>query len=360
MATSFIFVREATLELAVNDSLRRRRLHRMNVAIYSTRPWDETYLGEANTGHELRFLEAKLDHTTTSLAADADAVCVFVNDLVDRQVIEDLAGLGVRFLALRSAGFNHVDLAAAAEFGITVVRVPAYSPHAVAEHTLALLLALNRNIHRAHNRVREGNFRLDGLLGRDLIGKTVGVIGTGMIGQVVATIFQGFGMNVIAHDPYPSDVVVGMGIPYVDLTELFARSDVITLHCPLTPETCRLIDAEAIAQMERRPMLINTSRGALIDTTAVIDGLKSGKIGSLAIDVYEEEGDLFFEDLSNTVIQDDVFSRLLTFPNVLVTGHQAFFTEEAVQQIAEVTIENLDRLEAGGPTGTEVTVDFVS
>lgn len=332
----------------------------MIVAIYSTRPWDETYLCEANTDHDLRFLEAKLDHTTTTLATGADAVCVFVNDLVDRQVIRDLASLGVRFLALRSAGFNHVDLAAAAEFGVTAVRVPTYSPHAVAEHTLALLLALNRNIHRAHNRVREGNFRLDGLLGRDLIGKTVGVIGTGKIGQVVATIFQGFGMNVIAHDPYPSDVIVGMDIPYVDLPELFARSDVITLHCPLTPETCRLIDTDAIALMERRPMLINTSRGALIDTTAVIDGLKSGQIGSLAIDVYEEEGDLFFEDLSNTVIQDDVFSRLLTFPNVLVTGHQAFFTEEAVQQIAEVTIGNLDRLEAGEPTGTEVTVDFVS
>jgi D-lactate dehydrogenase len=331
----------------------------MIAAVFSTRPWDEVSLSEANTDHDLWFLEAKLDHTTAALAAGAEAVCVFVNDLVDRQVIEDLAGFGVRYVALRSAGFNHVDLAAAAEFDVTVVRVPAYSPHAVAEHTLALLLALNRNIHRAHNRVREGNFRLDGLLGRDLIGRTVGVVGTGMIGQVVATIFQGFGMNVIAHDPYPNQVIVEMGIPYVDLPELFARSDVITLHCPLTPETCRMIDAEAIAQMERRPMLINTSRGALIDTTAVIDGLKSGQIGSLAIDVYEEEGDLFFEDLSNTVIQDDVFSRLLTFPNVLVTGHQAFFTEEAVQQIAQVTIENLDRLAAGVPTGTEVTVDLV-
>ena len=340
-------------------SRRGRRLEPMNVAIYSTRPWDEASLTEANTNHDLRFLEARLDHTTTSLAEGADAVCVFVNDVVDRQVIEALSGHGVRFLALRSAGFNHVDLAAAAEYGITVVRVPAYSPHAVAEHTLALLLALNRNIHRAHNRVREGNFRLDGLLGRDLIGKTVGVVGTGKIGQVVATIFQGFGMNVIAHDPYPNDIITDMDIPYVSLPELFAQSDVITLHCPLTPETCRLIDAEAIAQMERRPMLINTSRGALIDTTAVIEGLKSGQIGSLAIDVYEEEGDLFFEDLSNTVIQDDVFSRLLTFPNVLVTGHQAFFTEEAVQEIAEVTIENLDRLEADGPTGTEVTIDLV-
>jgi D-lactate dehydrogenase len=331
----------------------------MIVAVYSTRPWDEVSLSEANTSHELRFLEARLDRTTASLAAGADAVCVFVSDIVDRAVIDELAQLGVRFLALRSAGFNHIDLAAARNHGLTVVRVPAYSPNAVAEHTLALLLSLNRSIHRAHNRVREGNFRLDGLLGRDLIGKTVGVVGTGKIGQVVASIFQGFGMQVIAHDPYPNDVITGMGIPYVDLPDLFARSDVITLHCPLTPDTCHLIDAEAIAQMQRRPMVINTSRGALIDTTAVIDGLKSGQIGSLALDVYEEEGDLFFEDLSNTVIQDDVFSRLLTFPNVLITGHQAFFTEEAVREIAEVTITNLDRLEAGEPTGTEVTVDLV-
>jgi D-lactate dehydrogenase len=331
----------------------------MIVAVYSTRPWDELSLAEANTSHELRFLEAKLDPTTTSLAAGADAVCVFVNDVVDRQVIEGLSALGVRYLALRSAGFNHVDLAAAAEQALTVVRVPAYSPNAVAEHTLALLLSLNRSIHRAHNRVREGNFSLDGLLGRDLIGKTVGIVGTGKIGQVVASIFQGFGMNVIAYDPFPTAVITEMGIPYVGLPELFARSDVITLHCPLTPETCHLIDRNAIDQMQRRPMLINTSRGALIETTAVIDGLKSGRIGSLALDVYEEEGDLFFEDLSNTVIQDDVFSRLLTFPNVLITGHQAFFTEEAVREIAEVTIHNLDRLEADEPTGTEVTVDLV-
>jgi len=331
----------------------------MIVAVYSTRPWDELSLTEANTTHELRFFEARLDQTTTSLAAGSDAVCVFVNDVVDREVVDELSGLGVRYLALRSAGFNHVDIAAADDRRITVVRVPAYSPNAVAEHTLALLLSLNRNIHRAHNRVREGNFRLDGLLGRDLTGKTVGVVGTGKIGQVVASIFQGFGMHVIAHDPFPNAVIAEMGIPYVDLPELFGRSDVITLHCPLTPETCHLIDQTAIEQMRRRPMLINTSRGALIETTAVIDGLKSGQIGSLALDVYEEEGDLFFEDLSNTVIQDDVFSRLLTFPNVLITGHQAFFTEEAVREIAEVTIHNIDLLEAGEPTGTEVTIDLV-
>lgn len=332
----------------------------MIVAIYSTRPWDRDSLTLANSHHDLRFLEAKLDNTTTALAAGADAVCAFVNDSLDRTVIEQLADLGVGTIALRSAGFNHVDVRAAEEHRITVVRVPAYSPHAVAEHTLALLLSLNRSIHRAYNRVREGNFRLDGLLGRDLVDKTAGVVGTGRIGHIVAQLLTGFGMVVIAHDPVENPDVVAMSIPYVDLDELLARSDAITLHCPLTPETFHLIGPDAIGRMERAPMLINTSRGALIDTVAVIEGLKSGKIGSLAIDVYEEEGDLFFEDLSNTLIKDDVFSRLQTLPNVLITGHQAFFTEEAVRQIAETTIANLDAIERGESAGTEVTSDLVS
>jgi len=332
----------------------------MIVTVYSTHPWDQDYLTAANSHHDLRFLEAKLDLTTAPLAERSDAVCVFVNDTVDAEVIAILADLGVRTLALRSTGFNHVDVRAAIERDIRVLRVPAYSPNAVAEHTLALLLTLNRGTHRAHNRVREGNFRLDGLLGWDLAGKTAGVIGTGRIGQVVSTIFRGFGMEVIAHDPFPNAVITGLGIPYVPIRELFARSDVITLHCPLTPETYHLIDADAIEAMERRPTIINTSRGALVDTIAVIDGLKSDRVGGLAIDVYEEEGDLFFEDLSNTVIQDDVFSRLLTLPNVLVTGHQAFFTKEAVRQIADVTIANLDAAEAGVGTTTQVTAAFVS
>jgi D-lactate dehydrogenase len=332
----------------------------MIVSIYSTRPWDRRFLTAANTHHDLRFLEARLDSTTVPLASGSDAVCVFVNDTVNGDVVHGLADLGVHTIALRSAGFNHVDIRTASERALRVLRVPAYSPYAVAEHTLALLLTLNRGTHRAHNRVREGNFRLDGLLGWDLAGKTAGVIGTGRIGQVVARILGGFRMEVLAHDPHPSPVMAELGVPYVELHDLLRRSDVITLHCPLTPETHHIIDAAAIDAMERTPMIINTSRGALVDTVAVIDGLKSGRVGALAIDVYEEEGDLFFEDLSNTVIQDDVFSRLLTLPNVLVTGHQAFFTEEAVRQIAETTIANLDAAERGIETGREVTEALVT
>lgn len=327
----------------------------MRVAVFSSKPWDEQYLREANNEHELEFLEVQLDGRTVALAGGANAVCVFVNDTVDAAVIDALCELGVRIVALRSAGFNHVDLKAAEACGMSVVRVPAYSPHAVAEHTVALMLALNRRIPRAYNRVREGDFRLDGLLGVDMSGKTAGIIGTGKIGQVVASILLGMGMKVMAHDPYPNDIISGMGIDYVGLDELLESSKAITLHCPLTPETHHIINHDAIAQMAQRPMLVNTSRGALIDTVAAIDGLKSGRLGALAIDVYEEEGDLFFEDLSDTVIQDDVFARLQTFPNVLITGHQAFFTEEAVRQIAETTIANLDALDRGESPGTEVT-----
>jgi D-lactate dehydrogenase len=331
----------------------------MRVAVFSTRPWDEQSLTEANTGHDLRFLEPKLDPTTAALADGADAVCAFVNDDVGREVLERLCALGVHTIALRSAGFNHVDIPAAEECGITVVRVPAYSPHAVAEHTVGLMIALNRRIHRAYNRVRDGDFRLIGLMGVDMVGKTAGIIGTGKIGQITAGILQGFGMEVVAYDPFPSEAVREMDIHYVGLDELFARSHAISLHCPLTPATHHLIDEDAIAGMHQTPMVVNTSRGALIDTVAAIEGLKSGRIGALALDVYEEEGDLFFEDLSDTVIQDDVFARLQTFPNVLVTGHQAFFTREAVQQIAEATIANLDAIERGDSPGTEVTSDLV-
>lgn len=331
----------------------------MRVAVYSTKPWDEEFLAAANTDHELRFLEPRLDPTTVSLADGSDAVCVFVNDDVGREVLARLCELGVRVVALRSAGFNHVDIRAAEECAMTVVRVPAYSPHAVAEHTVGLMLTLNRRIHRAHNRVRDGDFRLVGLMGVDMVGKTAGIIGTGKIGQITAGILQGFGMEVIAYDPYPTEVVTAMGIAYVGLDELLGRSDAISLHCPLTPDTYHLIGTEAIDRMARSPMVVNTSRGALIDTVAAIEGLKSGAIGALALDVYEEEGDLFFEDLSDTVIHDDVFARLQTFPNVLVTGHQAFFTREAVQQIARVTIENLDALARGESPGTEVTADLV-
>ena len=321
----------------------------MRVAVYSAKPYDIDYLTAANQrhGHDLRFLEARLSAQTVPLAADSDAVCAFVNDVVDAEVLDSLAELGIRTVALRSAGFNHVDLLAAERLGITVVRVPAYSPHAVAEHAVALVLALNRKTHRAHLRVRENNFALTGLLGFDLHGRTVGVIGTGAIGTVFSRIMLGFGCRVLAHDPQPSAACEALGVRYVSLDHLLAESDIVSLHCPLTPGTHHLVDAEALAQMRDGLMLINTSRGALNDTAAVIAALKTGRIGSLGLDVYEEEEGLFFEDLSDRVVTDDVFSRLLTFPNVLITGHQGFFTVEALTGIAETTLENLTTLERG-------------
>jgi D-lactate dehydrogenase len=331
----------------------------MRVAVYSTRPWDEQFLSAANSGHDLLFLEARLDRTTTPLAEGARAVCVFVNDVVDRSTIEGLHRHGIEFIALRSAGFNHVDVKAALDHGMTVVRVPAYSPHAVAEHAVALVLTLNRKLHRAHARVREGNFSLDGLLGFDLHGKTVGVIGTGQIGRVFVGIMLGFGCRVLAHDRFVVDDLVERGVRYVDLDDLFAESHIVALHLPLTSDTYHLIDTAAIARMRPGVMLVNTSRGALVDARALIEGLKSGRIGSLGLDVYEEEADLFFEDLSDTVIQDDVFARLLTFPNVLVTGHQGFFTREALDNIARTTLANATAFEDGRSPGTEVTADLV-
>ncbi|MCA9245522.1 MAG: 2-hydroxyacid dehydrogenase [Planctomycetales bacterium] len=315
----------------------------MKIAFYSTKPYDRRFFAEAGSeaGHEIEFLECRLDSYTAPLAAKFEAVCAFVNDTLDAQVLEQLAAAGVRLIALRCAGFNNVDLEAAARWRLTVARVPAYSPHAVAEHAIALLLALNRNVHRAHNRIREGNFSLDGLLGFDLYGRTAGVVGTGKIGACVVRILAGFGCRVLAFDPYPNHECEQNGATYVDLDELLAESDVVSLHCPLTPQTHHLIDARAIERMKDYVTLINTSRGALIDTPAVIDALKRGKIGYLGLDVYEEEGDLFFEDLSNQVIQDDVFARLTTFPNVIVTGHQAFFTREALENIALTTLGNV-------------------
>ncbi len=255
---------------------------------------------------------------------------------------------------LRSAGFNHVDLAAAARLGLTVLRVPAYSPYAIAEHTIALLLTLNRKIHRANIRVREQNFSLDGLMGFDLHGKTMGVVGTGKIGAIVARILTGFGCTILACDPFPNQECLALGVEYTTLHDLLARSDVVTLHCPLTPQTRHLIDAAALGVCKPGMMLINTSRGGVVDTAAVIGALKSGRLGSLALDVYEEEGDLFFRDLSDQVITDDIFARLLTFPNVLITAHQAFFTKEAVRNIGETTIRNLTDFERGAPAAENV------
>jgi D-lactate dehydrogenase len=322
----------------------------MRIAVFSTKPYDRTYFAPAaqRLGHELTFLEPHLTAETAKLAEGFPAVCAFVNDTLDAEVLGRLKECGVRFVTLRCAGYNNVDLAAAAAAGIPVVRVPAYSPYAVAEHTVGLILTLNRHIHRAWSRVREGNFSLAGLVGFDLNGSTVGIIGTGEIGCVVARILAGFGCQLLAHDVRPNPECEKLGARYVPLDELLANSDIITLHCPLLPATKYLVNSSAIARMKRGVMLINTSRGGVIDTRAVIDGLKTGQIGYLGLDVYEEEGDFFFEDLSSNLIGDDVLARLLTFPNVLITGHQAFLTRNALARIAETTLENLAELDATG------------
>jgi D-lactate dehydrogenase len=323
----------------------------MRVSVFSTKPYDREFLSRANTRpHELLFLETHLDARTASLAESSGAVCVFVNDRVDRDAIQGLVRAGVGLVALRSAGFNHVDLVAARELGITVARVPAYSPHAVAEHTVGLILSLNRKLHRAYARVRDGNFALEGLLGFDLHGRTVGVVGTGNVGTVFATIMAGFGCRLLAFDPEPNDECRALGVLYVGLEELLGSADIVSLHCPLTPETRHLVDADAVERMKPGVMLINTGRGALVDTAAVIAALKTGRIGALGLDVYEEEEALFFEDLSGKVIQDDIFMRLLTFPNVMVTAHQAFFTEDALLAIAETTMANITAFETGSGT----------
>jgi D-lactate dehydrogenase len=321
----------------------------MRTAVFSSKPYDVTFLTAANQGlgHELHFLEPRLVRDTSALASGFPAICAFVNDQLDAEVLTRLATGGTRLIALRSAGYNNVDLPAATRLGLTVTRVPAYSPHAVAEHTVALILALNRKVHRAWARVREGNFSLDGLLGFDLVGRTVGVVGTGKIGAAVARIMSGFGCHMLAFDPVPNPECVALGVSYGPFDELLARSDIVTLHCPLTPETRHLIDAAALERMKPGAMLINTGRGALVDTRAVIEALKSGRLGNLGLDVYEEEAALFFEDRSWRILQDDVFARLLTFPNVLVTGHQGFFTAEALTAIATTTLRAVTEFEQG-------------
>jgi D-lactate dehydrogenase len=322
----------------------------VNVAIFSVKKYDREFLDAANGSlHKLRFFEPRLNEETVSLAAGFEAVCVFVNDQVNAAMIATLESLGVRLIALRCAGYNNVDPSAAKKHGVTVVRVPAYSPYAVAEHTIALMLALNRKLHRTYNRVREGNFALDGLVGFDMHGKTVGVIGTGQIGTVVAQILTGFGCPTLAFDPFPNATCRSLGVRYVELNQLFAESDIITVHCPLTPENKHLINGQALEKMRKGVMLINTSRGALLDTVAIIGGLKSGKIGYLGLDVYEEEEEIFFEDRSGLILGDDVFARLLTFPNVIITGHQAFFTREALLNIAATTIDNITKFENNQP-----------
>jgi len=323
----------------------------MKIAVFSARRYDKTMLAEANAGagHELRFLEDRLTAATASLAEGCEAVCVFVNDNVDAEVLEILAGQGTRLVATRSTGYNHIDAQAAQRLGIEVVRVTDYSPHSVAEFAVGLLLAVNRKIARASTRTRDGNFDLDGLMGFDLHGKTVGVIGTGKIGVIFARIMAGFGCSIVGYDKYPSPAFEALGGRYVGIDELLQCSDVVSLHCPLTPETHHIVDAASLAHVKRGCILVNTSRGGLVDTECAIAALKTGQLGGLAIDVYEQEASLFFQDLSSTIITDDVIQRLVSFPNVIVTGHQAFFTVEAIGQIMRTTIESISDFERGQP-----------
>jgi D-lactate dehydrogenase len=328
----------------------------MKIAMFSARRYDEQFFKTANAafGHDLFFVENHLDRSTAILANGFAVVCAFVNDTLDAETLERLAGGGTRLIALRCAGYNNVDLAAARAHGLKVARVPAYSPHAVAEHVIALLLTLNRKTHKAYNRVRDGNFALDGLLGYDVHGRTVGIVGTGAIGRLVARLFDGFGCRLLAYDVVRNAACEAARVEYVTLERLFAESDILTLHCPLTRQTHHLLNRDAFARMKDGVTVINTGRGALIDTEAAIEALKSGKIGYLGLDVYEEEGGLFFEDRSQSIIQDDVFMRLTTFPNVLVTGHQAFFTDTALRNIAETTLKNVSDFERGASNDNEV------
>lgn len=324
----------------------------IEAAFYDAKAYDRGYFERAAGAERIqwRFHEFRLVRETAAAAEGASAVCVFVNDKLDRDCLRTLSERGVKLIVLRCAGWNNVDLAAAQEFGLAVTRVPAYSPHAVAEHAVGLLLTLNRKIHRAYNRVREHNFSLNGLVGFDIAGKTVGIIGTGKIGKIAARIFRGFEAAVLAHDPFPDPRWAERnGVVYTDLARLLAASDVVSLHAPLSPDTFHLLKAETIAEMKPGAILINTSRGKLIDTSALIAALKNGRLGGVALDVYEEEEGVFFEDLSGQVLQDDELSRLLTFPNVLITSHQAFLTHEALSEIARVTTQNVLRMGAGEP-----------
>lgn len=318
----------------------------MNIAIYSTKSYDQAVLQQVNQhfGFELTFFDFRLTHETAKNAVDHQAVCLFVNDECDETIIEELHRVGVKVIALRCAGFDNIDLDAAKRFGISVVRVPAYSPEAVAEHAIGLMMSLNRRIHRAYQRTREANFSLEGLTGFNMFGKTAGIIGTGKIGLATLRILKGFGMELLATDPYISEEAIALGVTYTDLNDLLKRSDIISLHCPMTAENHHLLNEEAFDQMKPGVMIINTSRGGLIDSTAAIEALKQGKVGSLGMDVYENERDLFFEDKSNEIIQDDIFRHLSACHNVLFTGHQAFLTKEALTSIAETTLTNLSQV----------------
>lgn len=330
----------------------------MKLAVYSTKQYDKKYLDHVNErfGFEIEYFDFLLTERTAINADNCEAVCIFVNDDASRPVLEILSAQGVKIIALRCAGFNNVDLAAAAELGLKVVRVPAYSPEAVAEHAVGMMMTLNRRIHRAYQRTRDANFSLEGLIGFNMHGRTAGVVGTGKIGIATLRILKGFGMRLLAFDPYPNPQALDLGAEYVDIKTLFKESDVITLHCPLTADNHHLLDANAFSQMKDGVMIINTSRGKLVDSQAAIEALKQQKIGSLGMDVYENERDLFFEDKSNDVIQDDVFRRLSACHNVLFTGHQAFLTAEALTAISETTLSNLQQLAKGEACPNEVSV----
>lgn len=330
----------------------------MKVAFFSTRKYDREFFEKNNDafGHDLTFFEAHLNENTVALAHDYEAICVFVNDRLSADLIKILQEGKTRLIALRCAGFNNVDLKVAAECGIKVVRVPAYSPNAVAEHVFAMLLTLYRYTHKAYNRVKEGNFSLNGMTGHEIFGKTVGLIGMGKIGQITADIFKGFGCRVLASDPFQFKEVSAKGIEYVDNETIYQEADIISLHCPLNEETKYLINKESLEQMKDGVTIINTSRGGLVNTKDVYSALKSGKIAFLGIDVYEEEEKLFFEDLSTEIIMDDLFMRLTTFPNVLITGHQGFFTQRALNNIAETTLRNILEIERDGKSENEVVL----
>ncbi|WP_219063942.1 2-hydroxyacid dehydrogenase [Pseudomonas sp. UMAB-08] len=323
----------------------------MRTLLFSSQNYDRDSFLAARLpgGVDLHFQPARLNLDTVALANHYPVVCAFINDDLSAPVLEQLAAGGTRLIALRSAGYNHVNLATAHALGLKVVRVPAYSPHAVAEHAVALILALNRHLHRAYNRTRDGDFTLHGLTGFDLVGKTVGVVGTGQIGATFARIMSGFGCTLLAHDPYPNPQVEALGARYLSLPDLLAQAQIISLHCPLTAHSKHLINSASLAQMQPGAMLINTGRGALVDTPALIEALKSGQLGYLGLDVYEEEAQLFFEDRSDLPLQDDVLARLLTFPNVIITAHQAFLTREALGAIAQTTLDNIAAWAEGSP-----------
>jgi D-lactate dehydrogenase len=348
------YLRKETKTLA--DLISSGEDERLNVAIFDSKPYIEKIFEEQNNNRfSFRFFKPRLNLDTISLASGFKVLCAFVNDNIDSEVVEELNRLEIEMIALRCAGYNNVDIEACKKYGISVTHVPAYSPHAVAEHTVALIMALNRHIHKANNRIREGNFSLDGLVGFDMYGKTAGIIGTGKIGKCIIDILLGFGCKILAYDKFPDRKIAQMkGVQYVDLNKLFRDSNIISLHVPLTPETHYIINRESIKKMKPGVMLINTSRGGLVDTKALIEGLVNGRIGSAGLDVYEEESEYFFEDYSHAVISDDILARLTTFNNVMVTSHMGFLTHEALTNIAKTTIKNISEYEKG-KRGSQLT-----